>query len=334
LPALGEVRMETATHFLAAKPEGSAGEKTFWISTRRKTEAEMHGKAKSPSPDGIKPPPDTELEPIDKDKPADPHGIDPGKPRRFRSNAAFAEYTKRLAPLTAARSLGVLPKDKLAGFGFATVGTWLTIDCGGKTTRLEVGERTYGTGQRYVRDTQTKVAYLVDDGVVGDFQSAQFKFLQQNMHELALAEVEEIVVEAKGTQKKLLHRDRKLAERAVWVDASAPTQRNELYGNWLARVERLRVRDYLAQGAEPGSDLVGAGAQVTPVLSVRYVVEGRPKATLDMVRVESGNQTRYYARSDTTVVWVSLFDSTAKEIEQDVGLVVGVDEAKVAPATP
>jgi hypothetical protein len=153
------------------------------------------------------------------------------------------------------------------------------------------------------------------------------------LHPWKPEDVEEVVVEAQGAKKKLIHRDRKL-QQAQWVDDAAPAKRNELYANWFSRLSRLRARAYLDRGAEPGSDLKAAGS-ATPVVRIDYKVAdaGNTKGSLELVRVDENGVGHYYARTETTHAWVALFDSAAKDVEQDVGMVVGVEQPS-APDKP
>jgi Domain of unknown function (DUF4340) len=257
--------------------------------------------------------------------------VDPTLPKRFLANQNFRDYLKRMTPLLAARELGSLPKDKLADFGFDKVGTRVTLACGGQRVTLESGARTYGTSQRYLRDAKTQAAYLFDDAFVSDLQAAQYKFMQNDVHAFALADVDEARVSAGGKEKRLLQRERKLTDRATWVDAAEPIKRNELYGNWFSRLSKLRVREYLADGAQPGAELgvQATGVSATPVLTISYALEGKPKGKLELIKLEVGAGRHYYARTETTRTWVSLYDSAAKEVEGDVGMVVGAEDASL-----
>jgi hypothetical protein len=254
------------------------------------------------------------------------------KPKHYLANATFADYVKRVAPMRALRSLGALPKERDADFGFDKVTTYVKLQCAGRTTDFEVGARAFGASQRYFRDTKTKTTYLFDDQLVSDLESANFKFMQTDLHVFPTDEVEELTISAHGAKKRLLHRDRKLADQALWVDASAPAKRNELYNNWFSRLARLRARVYLPEGAEPGSDLKVQGGGTEPVLTIEYKVADKPNGKLELVRVDENGVGHYYARTETTRNWVSLFDSAAKEVEQDVGMVVGTEQAPSKPA--
>jgi len=321
---LQKLQLDTEANTITVEPQRVKDETQYWITILKKQKDEPKKPEPAAKADGGV---------VEAAKPAEPPK-EPEKPKVFLANAAFKEYLKQVMPLKALQGLGTLPKDKLADFGFDKIETKLAVQCAGKKLELEAGSKTFGVPQRYVRDAKSKAAYLFKDELVSDLQSAQFKFMQTDMHGFANPDVEEVSVEVRGAKKKLLQRDRKVADRATWVDASAPAKRNELYGNWMTRVGRLRARDYLAKGAEPGSDLKSGTGEMTPVLRLDYKVEGKPNGTLELVKVEENNTPHYYARSEATQGWVTVFESVAKEIEQDAAMVVGLEEAPPSKTEP
>jgi hypothetical protein len=317
---LRTLQLESNTHRVTVEPQRQKDDTLYWITTQKK-----------PSEAASKKPDAGAAEPVKEDETL--------KPKRFLANAAFKDYLKQLAPLRAVQGLGVLPKEKLADFGFEKVETTLELHCGGaggdKPIALEAGAKTFGSGQRYVRDAKSKQAYLFNDALVSDLQSAQFKFMQTDLHVFQPADIEEVSVEVRGAKKRLLHRDRKLTDRATWVDAGTPDKKNELYDNWFSRLSRLRARDYLAAGAEPGSDVKSGAGEQTLALRIDYKVDGKPDGKLELVRVQEGaTPARYYARTETTRGWVTVFDSAAKEVEQDAAMVVGLEEAPASKTSP
>jgi hypothetical protein len=268
---------------------------------------------------------------VEEDKP--PRKYDPDAPFTFAANPSFDELVTWIAPLRGTRGLGKLDKSKLADFGFDKVGTFLRVECGGKKVALDIGGRTFGSGDRYVRNQQTGDVYLLDGRKVSDMQSAQFKFMQSELHEFTLEDVEEVTIKAAGKERRLLHRNRR-DEQATWVDASDPDRRNELYGNWFRRLVTLKARSYLGPKDEPGADLQIPALGTAPVMTIAYKVEGKPAAKLEVTRVDTKAGPMYYGRSEATHRWVALFESVAKQLEDDVALVVGAEEAPQQSADP
>jgi hypothetical protein len=258
-----------------------------------------------------------------------PRPYDPDAPVTFLASPKFDEFLKLFAPLKAQRDLGVLPKDKLAQFGFDKdkPGTTLRVACGDRKVALDVGGRTFGTNDSYVRDAKTNQAYLVGGQMLMDLQSAQFKFMHAELRDFPLSEVDEAVVSARGRSRQLTQRNRNIKEQARWVDAAAPDKRNELFATWFQRVEKLKVKSFMDEGKQPGSDLKIEANAMEPVLTIEYKLEGKPKGKLELVRVDTKQGNFYYARSEITSRWMVMYDSSAKQVEEDVALVVGAEEA-------
>ncbi|HMI93300.1 MAG TPA: DUF4340 domain-containing protein, partial [Polyangiales bacterium] len=262
-----------------------------------------------------------------------PRKYDPDAPFTFAANPKFDELVTWVAPLRATRGLGKLDKSKFADFGLDKVGTFLRVECGGKKVALEIGGRTFGSGDRYARDAKSGEVYLLDGSKVTDMQSAQFKFMQSELHEFTLEDVEEVTIKAAGKERRLVHRNRR-DEQATWVDAADPDRRNELYGNWFQRLVTVKARAYLGPKDEPGADLQIPVLGTKPVMTLDYKVEGKPKAKLEITRVDTKAGPMYYGRSEATHRWVALFESVAKQLEDDVALVVGAEEAPQESVDP
>jgi hypothetical protein len=268
------------------------------------------------------------------EKPKEARPYDPKAPVAFLANDKFDELLARLTPFRATRGIGEIKQDKAEQFGFDDVQVHLRLTCSGKKTELEVGGRTYGTNGRYVRRVGESQAFLLDGSMIGDLQSAQYKFQQGEMHDFPLSEVDEAVVRAGDAERKQLHRNRKLEKEARWVDAAEPDRRNELFQTWFQRVGRLKAKVYLGPDAKPGSDLQIEASEPVPVLSIAYALEGKPKGKLEMVRVDTEQGNFYYARTDATRFWVTMYDSLAKQVEDDVPEVVGGQAPEAPESTP
>ena len=259
----------------------------------------------------------------------EPRKYDPDAPVEFVANPKFDEVVKWAAPLTAVRALGKVDKSQFAEFGLDKVGTFLRVECGGKKVQLDVGGRTFGAGDQYARDAQTGEVYLLEGKKIMDLQSAQFRFMQSELHNFTLADVDTAVITGAGKTRSLSQRNRQSKEEARWVDAAEPDKRNELFGNWFERVWRMRGKLFLKDGQQPGQELQVTGSAPKPVVTIEYSLEGKKKGKVEIVRVDTTTKlgNLYYARSEATHRWVALDDSIAKQVEDDGGVVTGAEEA-------
>jgi hypothetical protein len=251
---------------------------------------------------------------------------------RFAASDKVQRVVERIAPLVAERSLGDVNAEKLKALGLTETQDSIAVTCGGETRTFEIGAKTYGGRTRYTRGTKGGPVHLIANGLINDLEMAEHRFMQRDLVRFRLAEIDEVKVSGKAGTKTLLHRNRRDHTKQLWVAAEAPEQRNELYGNWLSKVLRLRALDYLEKGAEPGA---GAGRTLVPEQIARLAFSGDKKDTIELVRIPGAkpNDHKYYARSTATGAWVTVPKSLADQVAEDVPTVLGVEpEATDAPS--
>jgi len=256
------------------------------------------------------------------------------KPEFFVGNDAAKTFVEKITPLRALRSLGEPTKDSLKDFELDKSKTQLSLDCGSRKATYTIGGSTFGVGDRYIRSKAGGPVYLLSAELVRDIEGANFRFMQRALQTFQLDAVDRIMVtNGEGKTAELVHRNRREPAKAEWVEAQATGKRNELYGNWLTRVDQLRVESFLKPGERPGTDIKGAAAP-EPVLKLEYRGEGRKLGQLELVRVKNGADTRYYAKSDTTHLWTVVVNSTAKQIDDELPGIYGAKIEKPSATPP
>lgn len=252
-----------------------------------------------------------------------PENREPETERFIGSKDAVDEWLKQFAPLRARRSLGELDDEQLNELGLSDPKGRLTIACGERRATFQLGGRSFGAGDRYVRAERGGPVHLLANDRLGPLESAESRLMERQLHTFEWRDVVSLVLTAFGQQKELLHRNRLDAQGGEWVDATQPDRRDDTYGNWLSRFPVLRVQRYLGPDAEPGSDLDGMSVAPERVMRVEYRGERGELGSLELVRVD-GTERTYYARSETTRSWVRVPTSVAQQIEDDLRSMLGV----------
>ncbi|MBW2460177.1 MAG: DUF4340 domain-containing protein [Deltaproteobacteria bacterium] len=255
-----------------------------------------------------------------------PDGEDHPHDVEFVTNDGIDEYLESIAPLRAVRSLGEVDEDVFAELGLDEESrATLEMACGDRDEAFHVGGTTFGGGDRYLRRANGGPVYLLTGEVVRGLENAEFQLMQRELHAFEMTEVAGLEVEIEGSRKALVHRDHANEQQAAWVAADDQDRINELYGNWLDRLGRLRVQSYLALDAEPGADLEGrTDAAPEPVLTLSWTgADGEEIGHLEMVKLPLTRPV-YYARSEATRAWVRVVATTAQEVEDDARSVVGL----------
>ncbi len=242
----------------------------------------------------------------------------------FAASEKLSRIVAKVAPFAAERSLGEVDAGKIADLGLKESKETISVACGGEKRSYHLGSKTYGGRTRYIRSSDGGAVHLVGNSLVGDLEMAEFRFMQRDLLRLDLTDADEATVSGQGGTIKLVHRSRRQGRKAMWVSAAAPDQRNELYGNWLAKLMRLRALDYLKKGEGPGS---AKGKTAVPVDVVKVELKGDKAGRIEIVKIPFGNNDAdYFARTTATRGWVTVPKSLAAQIESDVGGVVGIDK--------
>ncbi len=250
--------------------------------------------------------------------------------RRFVAGQLAEDYLERLLPFRAVRSLGTVEEALLEEIGLKEPAERLVLRCGGKERSFALGGTAYGTGDRYLREVEGGPVHLLRAALVTDLRGAEARLMQRDLHRFEPTEVERLTVRFGEAERTLWHRNRLDPKRAEWVDASEPDRRNELFGNWLLRVGKLRALAYLPPGQAPGASETPP-RRPRPVLTLRYLDEdGEALGFLEMVRLaaaEPGGRPDYYARSEASGgAWVELARSLAEQVLEDAPAVAGAAE--------
>ncbi len=245
----------------------------------------------------------------------------------FVSIAQADKLAEALAPLRAVRNVGVIGADRAAEFGLKEPDGTLAVTIGGKERALTIGGRTPGGADRYVRDDASSTVYVVKSDVTRDLEAGQGTLGEHDPHAFKDADVESMRIVARGKARGLLRRGPE--SKRYWADPSAPDKADETAANWVAKVERLRPTEYLAN--EP------AGAEL--VVRIEYEVKGASGAFLEIAKVPgaqppatatpeaaatAGTTVKfdYAVRTERTRRWAKVFATVAEQVEQDLGSIL------------
>ncbi len=273
------------------------------------------------------------------------------KVTEFAVSSKIDEYFKLAAPMRAVRNLGEVDDELAKEVELASSKTSFELTCGKKVHTFEVGIAASGSGDRYVRKQGGGPVYLVRRDLIDKVERAESQLMQRKLSEHEERDVANLEVEALGAKAKLLHHNRLDSKKAEWVNSAKPDQRNELYGNWLNRVGRLSISEYLKPDQKPGDEksdapkpalAPDAGAQppepedatLETVATLRYLDEdGKVLDEIELARLGK-DKADYYAKSTSTRAWVRVLNSVGRQVEGDLPMILGLEEIPEAPPQP
>ena len=241
-----------------------------------------------------------------------PDGGAPPAPRTaaFVSVGAAGKLAEALAPLRALREIGKIGDDRAAEFGLTQPDGSLTATIDGKERRLTVGARTAGGGDRYVRDDASGVVYVVRGEVTRDLESGESALSERETHEFKDADVLRVRISARGKTREILRRGPD--NKRSWADPADPDKDDETAANWIAKVERLKPAEYLADPP----------ATPETILRIDYDAKGAKGAFLELAKVPgAADKPDFVIRTERTRLWAKVSGPGA-DVEQDLSSVL------------
>jgi hypothetical protein len=248
--------------------------------------------------------------------PANPDGgVTPPvkKASTFSSVTVGNKIAEGLVPFKAVRALGRIPDSRLAEFGLEKRETSLAVTFGGKEHKLLVGSVAPGGTDYYVLDPSNSEAYVVKADALRDLEGGDNRLLERDQHAFKEIDIRSGKVIANGKTRELVRGGPDT--KKFWADAADKDKADETVGNWLAKIDRLKVSEYVAQPPEGHTVVVRVEYYGPPgLLGFFELAKGAP--------VASGQKSDYWITTEHTHLWGKVYQVTAEQIEQDVGSVV------------
>jgi hypothetical protein len=261
---------------------------------------------------------------VDREKPKpmkNPHGPqepDAGAPKepevveretqRFVGVREANELAESLAKLRAERALGKLDASRFEEFGFGEDSeATLKVNVGGAIHELVIGGKTPGGNDVYVRDAKSAEGYVVAGNFAQKLESAESSLIARDFYSFEPEKVGKVVIKAGEAQRELVPvKDKK----GFWANPSDATAKDETASNWMTKLERLRVGDYVEKpSSEPA-----------PVARVEYFgSDGKSLGALELFSQTAPGEDKptYLGRSADSRWFGTVLSSVAEQLMQD-----------------
>ena len=238
----------------------------------------------------------------------------------FKSGEAGDKLLTSLSPLLALRKLEGVTDDKLATIGLDAPEASMSISRKGRTRTFDVGGESYGTRDRYVRDTESGEIYLLDDEVLRPLKYARTRLPDRTLFSVAREKVAEATLTGGGGTLRIAQKNADDKAKATWVRAETPDAPAEQLKTWMDKALNLKGTSY-ADPAEIEGELV-------PRFQLALKDGAGLTETLEVLQV--GDDGDWYARSEHTRGLIKLLRGPTSALSDDVADIV----AGVEPATP
>ena len=236
------------------------------------------------------------------------------KKRGFVANETVTGLFESFAPFQAFRSLGTdLTAEQLEEAKLDPPQGKLIIRLASGDRTYEIGGRTFGARDWYVRPSGGKEVFLVASRVISDLEFPEGRFMQRPLRKMVEKDISAAVLKAGDKEKRFLHQNRLSEKDEYWADPRSPDVRNETIENYLAKLNGLAASAYLEPDAISGA---------TKVLEVSWLEGDDVKERLELYRVPGGDKEKYVAVSTASILPVEVPRTTAEQLEQDLAVVL------------
>jgi hypothetical protein len=263
---------------------------------------------------------------VDKEevKPRSPHGAPPDAdagaaeepPKRtstrFVGVKEANELAAKLAPLTALREIGPLGSGRAEEFGFDKPEGTLKVKVGGTEQVLVIGGATPGGQERYAKREPGGTVYAVSGDLVQSLLGAESRLLERDFHGFEDADVTRLRIGRSGKSREVVSMSEK---KGAWADAAQPSKLDETVGNWLAKVKRLSVAEYVEK---PPAALTPESA----VVRIEYFGGMKTLGYLELYKLPAEKGSDFYVKTENSRWFVKVLASAGEQVEQDLPSVV------------
>lgn len=215
-----------------------------------------------------------------------------------------AKLAELLAPLRALRSLGTVPKADYAEFGLDEPDGKVTVRVGGETHSLLLGARTPGGADRYALVPGTGRVIVVDGELVRGLQFAPSRLVERQLHGFEASAIRRLEIQRGAESRQFVPVEGK-AE--AWAPKASPQAVSEAVGNWMTKLERLRVTKYV-QAPKPDPSLS---------FRVEYIGGSGSLGFIELSRADGADGPVYYARTERSRWFAEVLPASAEPVEQD-----------------
>lgn len=230
---------------------------------------------------------------------------------RFVGVKVADELVKTLAPLRALRAVGKVEGSRTQEFGLDKPEGTLKLMVGGKPQTLLIGGATPGGSERYARVGSGEV-FAIPGDIVQNLLFAESRLPERELQPFKLEEATRVRVSKAGKSRELTRVPEK---NEGWADSTTPGKLDETAGNWMTKLARLHVQDWVEK---PNTPLTAENA----VVRVEYFAGSKPLGTLELYRVPGEKGNEYLARTEYSRWPARVIASSAEQVDQDSGSLV------------
>jgi hypothetical protein len=185
----------------------------------------------------------------------------------------------------------------------------MVVGVGGETHELRVGGTVFASGDRYVEDRESGLAYVLPASTVSWLASAEGVLVERRIHPPILDRVATVTVRTERGERTMQKLEGTPGTDATWVAPDEPGRPNQSFATFMDRLEQLSIVSYV-----PDIDR----SALRSLATVTYAnASGEAVERLELLRSEAGDEPVYYVVTDHTRVPGRVYGGLAEPVDSD-----------------
>jgi hypothetical protein len=231
---------------------------------------------------------------------------------RFVGVKGAEELAKLVAPLMALRKIGPIEPKRADEFGFDKPEGTLKVKVRGVEHSLVIGGTTPGGQERYAKEGASGTVYAVSGDIAQNLVAAESRLLERDLHGFEALDVTKVRVTRGQKSREIVALPEK---KGGFADPATPTKLDETAGNWMTKLERLHVVEYVENPTPPLR-------REDAALRVEYFAGSKPLGFLELYKVPGEKGSDYLVKTERSRWAAKVLTSAAEQVDQDASSVV------------
>ena len=237
--------------------------------------------------------------------------------RAFVANDKTKKLVAKYARLQAIRSLGKdFSPPEIEKLKLHSPMRRLVIQQSSENKTFELGGRTHGARDHYIRAKDGSEVFLIAKKTIADLESPESRLMQRKVISAKLEDVSSAIITDKNKTIEILRKNRLSKKDAFWASKKEPEQRNETLGNYMSKLLSVTARGY--------------GTSEKPLesesLLLRMKLLNESEDVIDEFEISKGATKRpsYLIRSKATRQMAEIRRTLGEQLEQDLSSVLNL----------
>ena len=235
----------------------------------------------------------------------------------YRANREYTKSLERMLPLVAIRQLGVVGEEKAAQFELNDSKVF-SITSREQTIVYRIGKKSYGGTSVYIQERDGEKVFLVSSSLLRSIDFRAPRYMERRWIGVEAKDVSLVKIDCSEVGSRTLRKKKQDKTKVEWVPEEDPKADAKIFSNWMDKLLRLSISEYLQTDPTDRNDLKKC--------KISFIEEGQEVDLAHLVWSPDGSQ--HYAKTGFSRSWVALQALSVRSVVSDLASILGSDASK------